>query len=494
MSPNIPGLDGALTWLRVDPPSTARFELRDRKRAAANGGGDLRGGLSRWRRALIRRRALVLLRRYALVAVVAALLAEIGIWAAGGERRTWWLLAPLVVALIGFAIAMSRRVTVAQTASMFDTGLGLRNRVATAVELAELEARIAEGPPGAKASATLTARVRSEASTAVADSFGTARLRLVGAPREWGALGAAVVALALLLALAPGATVAGGANAQAGVHGPGAAGTGGRNHHGHHGLLGAHVPEARTIPIPLALTKHSGEPVNPYVPNLTARQLKRDSIASAKHQGTRDFKRVHASSPHGVAGEPGLANSAQQTQSGRSQGLPSHLGSGGGGLGHPTKLPKGAAAPTAGGQNSPKGAPHSGRPSAAAKPGNAVSGSQQGGTPHAPVGGEQAGSAAGSQALGQGLTPELPHGSVGLPLQAGYAPSLAKHGSNGGRTSQTPNGNGHGGNTARAYSVSARQGTGFAVIPPSSDAAPAASRTQRDNYFGVANQLQLKHW
>jgi hypothetical protein len=43
-------------------------------------------------------------------------------------------------------------------------------------------------------------------------------------------------------------------------------------------------------------------------------------------------------------------------------------------------------------------------------------------------------------------------------------------------------------------SASGTGGTGIAVIPPSSNASPAAARTQRDNYFGVANQLQLKSW
>lgn len=493
-SPTIPALDDALAWLRVDPPHAARFELRDRRRAVTSSGGDLWTGISRWRRALTRRRALVLLRRYALLATLAALLSEIGIWLAGGERRTWWLLAPLVVALVGFVLAISHRVTVGQTASMFDTGLALRNRVATAVELVERQSRAPRETASARASATLSTRVTGEASAAVAESFATTRLRSIGGSREWVGLGVALVALALLLVLPPAATVTGAVRAGRALHGSGGAGTGAQHRHSR-GVFGARVPQAHApIRIPLPLTRQPGEPVNPYVPQLTARQLRKEEIASAKHQGTRDFKQVHASSPHGVAGEPGFANSAQQSQSGSSEGLPSHLGSGGGGLGTPTKLPHGATAPTSQGNASPKGAPHSGRPSAASKSGSAVGGSQQGGAPRAPVGGEQAGSAAGNQALGRGLTPELPHGSVGLPLQAGYAPSLAKHGTSGGRTSQTPNGNGHGGNTARAFSDSGAHGAGFAVIPPSSDAAPAANTTQRDNYFGVANQLELKHW
>ncbi len=199
----------ALSWLRVDPASAARFELRDRRRAASRTGVDLRRGISRWRRALSRRRALVLLRRYVLLGAVAALLAAIGIGLAGGDRRTWWLLAPLAVALAGAAIAMRRRVTLAQTAVMFDSGLGLRNRVATAVELFRHEAQRAprEEGAGARASAELAARVTGEASTAVAESFGTVRLRGVGAPLEWLALGAVAVALGLLLALSPAATV-----------------------------------------------------------------------------------------------------------------------------------------------------------------------------------------------------------------------------------------------------------------------------------------------
>ena len=440
----------------------------------------------------MRRRALVLLRRYLLLAAVAALLAEVGIWLTGGEPRTWWLLAPPMVALVGFVIAMRRGVTVAQTASMIDAGLALRNRVATAVELAQLQAGAGRETAAEHASAALAARVNAEASAAVADSFGTARLRDMGAPREWAALGGVALALALALAFVPAQTVVGAAQGGRGVTGFSGIGTGAQHRGGHGGRLGRHVARTRTtIAVPLARSRRSSTPVNRYLPQRIAEQLKKEELAAAEHRGTPGLKQAKAGRPHGAAGESRSANGAQQNRAGSSHGLPSHLGSKISRLGTPTKLPHHATVPG----NHLEAAPHSGRPTAAGRAASATSRSQQAGaTPPGQVGGEQPGSAPGTQALGKGLTPDLPHRSTGLPLQAGYAPSLAKHGSNGRRTSQTPNGNGHGGNTARAFSESGAGGTGFAVIPPSSNAGSAANRTQRDNYFGDANELQLKHW
>ena len=489
----------ALSWLRVDPASAARFELRDRRRAASRTGVDLRRGISRWRRALSRRRALVLLRRYVLLGAVAALLTAIGIGLAGGDRRTWWLLAPLAVALAGAAIAMRRRVTLAQTAVMFDSGLGLRNRVATAVELSDTKPRAPrEEGAGARASAELAARVTGEASTAVAESFGTVRLRGVGAPLEWLALGAVAVALGLVLALSPAATVVGATHGGGGHRSHGA--KNGAQRQRQRARSGQPGPPRRTTsPPPLALTP--GQPAfnNPYIPKIVAEELAKAlrNEGNASKQGTRDFQVIHAKGLNGVTGQPGLAG-AKSSKSGPSESLPSHVPSSGGGLGNPNKTPQGASAPNGAGASpqNPSAGSHAGLSKTAGRsPGANGSQSQRGAAGHpGSGGGDQAGSAAGSAALGLGLAPDLPHGSVGLPLQAGYAPSLKNHAPHGEGTSQTPNGSGHGGHTAVSNSVSGAGGTGFPVIPPSSDASPVANRTQRDNYFGVANQLQLKSW
>jgi len=495
---------GVLAWLRVDPAAAARFELRGHRHTASGSGVDLRRGISRWRRALVRRRALVLLRRYVLLGATAALLAAIGIGLAGGDRRSWWLLAPLAVALAGAAIAMSRRVTLAQTAMMFDSGLGLRNRVATAVELSDRRTGASpDAGAGARASAELAARVTGEASTAVAESFGTVRLRSVGAPLEWLALGAVALALGLVLALAPATPVAGSTRTTgAGRHAQGAQ-TGSRAH-GHHLPPGAHlgVPRSASAAPPVALSpKHQlGLFNNPYISKFVAHQLakalSRQGIAGAKNAGTRDFKSIHAKGSNGASGQPGLAG-GKPPKSGPSESLPSRLPGSAGGLGNPTKVPHGATPPSSSGASPAN-------PSAGGKAGvskalgrsQGANGSGRGTGGHAggSSGGGQAGSTPGSAALGPGLAPDLPHGSVGLPLQAGYAPSLAKHAPHGEGTSQTPNGSGHGGRTAVSNGASRTGGTGFAVIPPSSDAGQAASQTQRDNYFGVANQLQLKSW
>ena len=196
-----------------------------------------------------------------------------------------------MVALVGFVVAMRRRVTVAQTASMIDAGLALRNRVATAVELAKLEVRAGRETAADHASAALAARVTAEASAAVADSFGTACLRASRAPREWMALGSATLALALALAFVPAGTVVAAGQGGRGVHGFSGIGTGAQHRGGHDGRLGTHVAQTRTtIAVPLARPRRSSASLNAYLPRLVAKQLKREELASANHAGSAGFK------------------------------------------------------------------------------------------------------------------------------------------------------------------------------------------------------------
>jgi hypothetical protein len=487
----------AASWLRVGPDAAVWFE-GDTRLVPDSGSADLRAGdlekgVARWRTAISLRRARVIVRRSLLIAVVCALVVELIVWAFGGDRRNWWLLLPFVAAVGLVLVELRSRVTVQETARLLDAGLGLQSRVETAVEL-DSQPRVS-----GTGAALLAERVNAEAGAEVAQSFRTARLRSFAAPGEWGTLGAALVALIALVAIQPGAAASRGAGA-----GLGLSRVGGAN-----GVLLGNRPGTRVKPTTgqrtspssttprLTSTLPHGTFRNPYGPKLTAAELKAEAKASNKKQGTHDFQVVHSASPGGEVGQQGEAGSKSQSGPPSSQlTIGSKLGASGGGLQNKNaQVPPGAGVQSShiGGGSGGSGAKRSTSASPSGQTGSG--GSQQGGAGHSHPGGEQAGAAPGSSALGAGLTPDVPHGSVGLPIQAGYAPSADKHDVASHGSSQTPNGNGVGGHTAVSNNAGAGgTGSGLSVIPPSSDSAPVSEQTQRNNYFGVANQVQLKSW
>jgi hypothetical protein len=455
--------------------------------------GDLESGVARWRGAISMRRAAVIARRCLLIAVVSAIVVDLVVWAFGGDRRNWWLLLPFVAAAALAALELRSRITVEDTARLLDTGLGLQSRVETALEL---DSQPHVSGTGA---ALLAERVNAEAGVEVAQSFKTARLRSFAAPGEWGTLGAALVALIVLVAIQPGAAASRGAGA--GLRLSGGGGTNGARIGNGPGTrvkptTGQRASPSSTTPR-LTSTLPRGTFQNPYGPKLTAAELKAEVKASNKKQGTHDFQVLHSASPGGEAGQMGEAGSKSQSGPSSSQlSVGSRLGARGGGLQNKSaQVPPGAGVQSSrvGGGSAGSGAKRTTSASPSGQAGSA--GSQQGGTGHSRPGGEQAGTAPGSSALGAGLTPDVPHGSVGLPIQAGYAPSADKHDAAGHGSSQTPNGNGVGGHSAVSNNTGAGgTGSGLSVIPPSSDPAPVSQQTQRNNYFGVANQVQLRSW
>jgi hypothetical protein len=495
-------LDRAAAWLRVDAQSVLRFERAGGAQAtgpefSALQAGSLETGVARWRGVISLRRALAVVRRCVLGAAVLALLIDLVIWASGGDRRSWWLLVPLALAVVLAATELRTGVTTQETARLLDSGLGLHSRVATAVELRS------KPPAPGSAAALLAARVDAEAGAEVARSFKTARLRGLTPPGEWAALVAALAALALLVALQPSVSpilatpggqgsLAGGGHGSRGDHrGPGTS-SGTKSAAGRAGL------PASTTPL-LTTTPSHGTFTNPYGPKLTAAELRYELDANNRQQGTHDFKLLHSTAAGAGAGQFGRAGATTQKQGGlgNSQSIGSHLGAGAGGL----QSKASQAPPGAGTQPSQVGG-HGGATGSGGKrtgPGSPSAhagsgGSAQGASGHAPPGGEQAGSSPGSSALGAGLTPDLLHGAVGLPIQAGYAPSTDKHGTTAHGGTQTPNGNDVGGRTAVSNSSGSGSGSSLTVIPPSSNSAPLSEQTQRNNYFGVDNQLQLKSW
>jgi hypothetical protein len=487
----------AASWLRVGPGAAVWFEgdtgLVPDLGPADLQIDDLERGVARWRTAISLRRAAVIVRRALLIAVVCALAVDLIVWAFGGDRRNWWLLLPFLAAAVLVLVELRSRVTVQETARLLDTGLGLQSRVETAVEL-DSQPRVS-----GTGAALLAERVNAEAGVEVAQSFKTARLRSFAAPGEWGTLGAALVALFVLVAIHPGSASSRGAGSGLALsHRSGAKGVLLGNGSGRRvkGTAGQRTSPSSTTPR-LTSTLPHGTFRNPYGPKLTAAELKAEVKASNKKQGTHDFQVVRSASPGGEAGQRGEAGSKSQSGPPSSRlTIGSKLGASGGGLQNKSaQVPPGAGVQSShlGGGSSGSGAKRSTSASPSGQTGSG--GSQQGGAGHSHPGGEQAGAAPGSSALGAGLTPDVPHGSVGLPIQAGYAPSADKHDAASHGSSQTPNGNGVGGHTAISNNTGAGgTGSGLSVIPPSSDSAPVSQQTQRNNYFGVANQVQLKSW
>src|SRR5579864_6184515 len=101
----------AARWLRVDAVRVVRVEPVGGHPVPVELGLALEAGLERWRRAVARRRALVLVRRYALGAFALALSIEAALaLTGGGSRSPLLLLAPSIAAVVGCALAV-RRVT-----------------------------------------------------------------------------------------------------------------------------------------------------------------------------------------------------------------------------------------------------------------------------------------------------------------------------------------------------------------------------------------------
>jgi hypothetical protein len=503
-------LAGALRWLWADARTVVEIEHRsgasrgDGQAAGAAAPADLRRGLARWRARVERRRGLVLLRRHLLVALVLACAAEIGLVLAGADRRSLWLLTALVPALVDIAYAATRRVTRAQVARMLDRDLDLRNRIDTALELSDVGAH----PPNAgsrladEAGTSLAGRVAVEANAALASSFGRARVHTRPARGEWAWLLGAAVVLVLLVALpginghSNGASRLAGAGSRALLGGRRGAGAAGSLKHVKPAALpvGASVDNAvqnalHAAPPEIANgttgPQPTGNGTSPYGHGgHSAGASPAGSGLASPDVGTK----VLAAPGSGAASGAGKSTATVAATNTGKSGSTSGAGSTGG-LSNPgASVTSTPSAVRAGG----KGGTTPGRAGASSSAANGAQSSAHSGA--APPGGESAGAARGSSALVAGLTPDLPQGSAGLPLQAGYAPSTSKQSSSSG-VSQTPNGGGGAGRTAQTNDASgAANGTGFTVIPPTPNSSAAVEQSLLSDYFGSANQLQPGAW
>jgi hypothetical protein len=159
-------------WLRADLGESVQVGPRG-DGAAVSPPAEIESGLYRWSGRLSRSRALVVARRWLLVALIVALVPGLVILLAGGSRP-WWLLAVVLVGPLAGLVAAARRPSAARTAQVLDRRLGLADRLTTALEL-----RSATVAP-----AGLGGLVVNEASSALGKSLGSSRATPRRSPRE----------------------------------------------------------------------------------------------------------------------------------------------------------------------------------------------------------------------------------------------------------------------------------------------------------------------
>lgn len=433
----------------------------------------------------------MLVRRYFLVAVPIVVAAEIVAILTGAGHRPLWLIAPLLLALVGGGLALARGVPAAQTARIVDTGLELHERLGTALEI-EDTTPVPEG---------LAALVVDEAKTALGTSLGTAHPVGRQSRAEWTWVLAGVVAVAMAAA----------------VPGVGHSGAGSRGH-----ALGAASGQPRghgeraTASRRAAGSRAPGSPHGaPFLPsglsftagrvNTNPRAAPRDDYSiygNGGHASAAQLSQlaregltgarlaaVGGSTARAGAGAGGSGGSSPSDALGGQAGFHSAATATGGDLPAPiarAQAQTGAARP---GTNSGSTPGHAGARSSA---GSGYSRSTAGGPP----GGESAGDTRAALGLGLGLVPDLVAGSR-LPLQAGFTQSRSSRSSAHEGISQTPNGGGGPGRTTQiggGTGGSAGSATSFAVIPPTPNSASTAVQSLLQNYFGAANQLSFDGW
>jgi hypothetical protein len=489
--------DHAARWLCADVGMAVRFEpVAGCGGAAAAPAADLRVGLRRWRRRIARRRTVVLGRRLLLVGAAVVFATEVALTLAGADHRSPWLVAPAALVALAGTILASRRVTLEQTAHMLDRGLGLHDRVGTALELAGGARRAPAAPRRAPGAAGLERRIAAEADAALRQSFGGARLTVPRARTEWAALLAAALALALLIAL-PGAhrhhnpapSTAAAAGASRGASAPHRAGAPRR----------AGPPRLATPPtnasLPSGAERHyGGAPTSRSVRRVATEQLRRNGLAVPRRAVSA--RRRRRGGPQGVSvAVRARGHGSHSALAGVFEAVPTGSGAGSAGTAVGVEVPGGsvglspvtsAVSPTGGGRHHAPAAPRSG----GARSGGPTGSPHGGGSP----GGDRPGAQSGRTALGPALVPNLPQGTAGLPVAAGYAPSLTGRAPRPGGVSQIPNGGAGSGRSAHADGAPGVSSTSFEVLAPFSDAAPALDEPALNDYFGVANQLGPGGW
>jgi hypothetical protein len=427
-----------------------------------------------------------------MVGVSVVIVAQIVLVALGDNALGLWLAAALAPALAAGATAWSRPVSPALVAQMLDRCGDLHDLLSTATEM----------PCEEGAASGLGALILRDARRAAHESFTTVRLTEERPRRDWSLL-AVAIALLVTFAVLPvegGHIGAQGQRAEAAAPSTGsarkrssaAAGRAAARARRGAALAGQAPPRISRAPLAVHAEgphQSKGSGFSPYGHggnSLSAKQLARAGIAPApstkQSLGALSVGEAGGGSGHGNAGSSNSGSAAGT--GGKAATGTSSKASGAGGAA--SSSGKGALTPAQ--ENHADAAPTSGTKQAGA-------GSGAGSTGSSPPGGGAAGSSRGSEALAAGLVPALGGSTLGLPLQAGYAPSAA-HGSQSGEgVSQTPNGGGHGGRSARSSSGSATSvSSQLSVIPPSFNSTATLDRGVLANYFGSSNQLTPSNW
>jgi uncharacterized membrane protein YgcG len=472
--------------------------------AAAEAGG-LVPALARLRVRIQRSRLLVLLRRHALLALVPAIVLE-ALALAGVAPQVVVVLVPLALFVATVARALRRRPSLAAVAQLLDERLRLFDRLGTALELE----RRGAGNGGGE----LERRAVAEAAALVEAGARGWQPRARKAPREWAALGAALLALAALalVAIVPGSgSGAGAAKTALGRGEAGAPAGSGSSKKALEQYLGAKSGPAQIKPD--QVTPSEIRPAAHRRGGAAGQRANGETYVTpaAQAQGRFSFEdealndesgRTHT----GGAAAAGGHSAAAAGGSAKGGGSPGESENEGGGGGQQGGGGKGQAAGQPGGaqghSQAPPGAqsgngadPVPGAP--ASKAAAAAKGSGAVGAPGTSTKGQStAGNGVGGNRTGHSRGVEGAE-SKGLKLQAGYAPyRAAKAGENGGKSGERQGAGGKARTgTAEGGSEFGSGGGSFAFVPATGGAAAGGSGSQlAQNYSTALSWLERLPW
>jgi hypothetical protein len=444
--------------------------------------------LKRQRVRIQRSRVPALLRRHALPALGLAIVLE-ALALAGVVPQLAVAVAPVVLFLATVAWALRRRLPLPAVAQFLDDRLSLFDRLGTGLELERRGAGNGAGTP-------LERRTVAEAVSLVDAGAGEWRARPAKAPREWAAVGVAVVVLAALVAIAaiPSSSSSaeeGGAGATALGGGPDAAAKEHKlNKKGLEQYLGAESGPAQ-IKKGLA-TKGNIRPAAPQDGKAAGNRAPGETfvtppggVPKGAQQGFHFSDESLDEGPVGVhAGGKSQGGTPSESKGGASQGGKSGGGKSAGGEGKGPGAGAGAGK-NGGGQDAsqtPQGTPQGaqanrGTRTPARAPASKAAGAQQGSSQESPEtgspGGNTAGNGAGGNRTGKSRENEGIR-SKGLKLQAGYAPFHSGKGGN--PKGKTGLREGGGGKARTGTAEGAVEGNGtFAFVPATGGAAPGGA-------------------
>lgn len=472
--------------------------------------GVLTDGLLRWRRRVLHRRIVALIRRQLLLALGLGALLELIALVAGAPDRAVWLIAPAIVALCGVLAGLWQPIAVTDVALLLDRELALAECLGTAVELEPLPGSEPQ-PFGRTGWTRLSAIVVEEAGATVSRSLDGARATLKPATAEWGSMLGLAAVLALLVALPssalgarPSSLLARAGTAGAGRHARASTGTivkrrqaraatASRRHPttAARGVTHRARSPASAVPagVASALTKGTPKCEEYRIPAFVIRLCGSPSdqngspAAPGDSQGASGTVVANRDAPYGP---PSAGVTAAGAASGghAAHGASPRVGRIGGGARKSSSTTQQGTASA-----------HSPSVASGAAKSSSAQGTLSGG--HAPPGGEAAGHGRGSTAEAyQPDTARISTSSSGLPIQAGYVSGGGSHAgarppSGGAGPLSTGSGPERGG---RVSSSGAPPSLSFPYVAPTPSLATELNRVLLLSYFSPASWLQSTSW